>query len=83
MDDGAKVSSGLKLVTNNFDLNEVIMLCNLLKFKYNLVATPNNAGDKYKKQFVIYIHKESMNKLSNIVLPYIHPSMKYKLNSYL
>jgi hypothetical protein len=83
MDDGAKVSSGMKLVTNNFDLTEVIILCNILKNKYNIVATPNSAGDKNKEQYVIYIHKKSMVNLSNIVSPYIHPSMKYKLNNYL
>ena len=87
MDDGAKVSSGIKLMTNNFDLKEVNILCNILKNKYNLVATPNSAGGAAstlnKKQYVIYIHKESMINLSNIVKPFIHPSMKYKLNNYL
>ena len=87
MDDGAKVSacrhSGLKLSTNNFNLIEIIKLCNLLYNKYNLIASPNSAGDKNKQQYVIYIHKESMINLSKLVLPYIHPSMKYKLNNYL
>jgi len=83
MDDGAKVSSGIKLLTNNFELTEVIILCNIFTNKYNIVASPNRAGDKNKEQYVIYIHKESMKKLSNIVLPYIHPSMKYKLNKIL
>ena len=83
MDDGAKVSSGIKLLVNNFDLTEVIILCNILTNQYNITATPNSASDKNKKQYVIYIHKESMINLSNIVSPFIHPSMKYKLNNYL
>ena len=56
MDDGAKVSSGLKLATNNFNLDEVNILCNLLKNKYNLVATPNRAGDK-NKELILYLIK--------------------------
>jgi ubiquinol-cytochrome c reductase cytochrome b subunit len=83
MDEGTKVSSGIKLANNNFDLKEVIILCKILKDKYDIVATANSAGDTIKKEYVIYIHKESMVNLSNIVLPYMHPSMKYKLNNYL
>lgn len=83
MDDGAKLSSGIKLSTNNFNFIEVNILCNILKKKYNIMATPNKAGDIKKEQYIIYIHKKSMINLSNITLPYIHPSMKYKLNNYL
>lgn len=83
MDDGAKVSSGIKLATNNFSLPEVKILCAILNKKYNLNATPNRAGDFHKKEYVIYIHKSSMERLANIVSPFMHNSMKYKLNNYL
>jgi len=83
MDDGAKVSSGIKIATNNFTLTEVKLLCSILNTKYNLNVTPNAAGDIKKEQYVIYIHKNSMKNLVNIVLPYIHVSMKYKFNNYL
>lgn len=83
MDDGGKVSSGLHLATNNFTKLEVLRLCQILKSKYNLKANIQSAGDKYKKQFTIYIPKESMQHLTNIVKPYIHSSMKYKISDYI
>jgi ubiquinol-cytochrome c reductase cytochrome b subunit len=76
MDDGGRLSSGIKLSTNNFTLSEVNRLCLLLNNKYNLIATVNLAD---KDQYIIYIQKKSMNRLANIVGPYIHSSMKYKL----
>ena len=81
MDDGSLASSGLKFATNSFTQAEVQMLCDILKIKYNLMATINSAG--VTNQYNIYISKYSMEALSNIVGPYMHPSMYYKLNSYL
>jgi ubiquinol-cytochrome c reductase cytochrome b subunit len=81
MDDGSVASSGLKIATNSFTQAEVQMLCDILKRKYNLMATINSAG--VPNQYNIYISKYSMEALSNIVVPYMHPSMYYKINSYL
>jgi hypothetical protein len=83
MDDGAKSSAGLKLCTNNFSEKEVLFLCNILNIKFNLEANIQSAGNKLNKQYIIYIPKTSMINLTKIVEPYIHPSMKYKLNGYL
>lgn len=80
MDDGGKVSSGLKLCANSFTLSEIEKLCDILNKKYNLMASPNKAGDLNKDQYVIYISKYSINQLAKLVLPYMHNSMKYKLN---
>ena len=33
-----------------------------------------------ENQYVIYIFKESMPMFRDLVLPYVHPSMKYKIN---
>jgi len=92
MDDGGKVSGGLKLATNNFTKTEVSFLCDILIKKFGLKATIQSAGVRCfstlglrvkEDQYIIYISKTSMSKLIDIVGPYIHPSMKYKLNGYL
>lgn len=94
MDDGSKVSGGIKLSTNNFTKEEVLFLCEILINKFGLKATIQSAGVKpnplfsleenvKKNQYIIYISKTSMIKLFEIIKTYIHPSMKYKLNDYL
>jgi hypothetical protein len=139
MDDGGKVSSGIKISTNNFHRNEVLLLCYILMKKFDIYATIQSAGLKKKDyideanpvpcglpnvnraearqnninfnkylhnnletkaglvtgndesrlskgnedQYILYISKSSMLRLAYIVGPYIHPSMKYKLNGYL
>ena len=91
MDDGGKVSGGIKLSTNNFTKEEVLLLCTILNKKFDLKVTVQSAGVKRfhylteevkKDQYILYISKLSMVKLIEIVGPYIHPSMKYKLNGY-
>jgi hypothetical protein len=54
------------------------MLINVLNINFNLKSTLHSTG--VAKQYNIYIWKESMPLLREIVLPYIHSSMKYKLN---
>jgi hypothetical protein len=34
-------------------------------------------------QYNLYISKKSMKDLAEIIKPYIHPSMYYKLNDYI
>lgn len=43
MDDGAKVSSGLKICTNNFSSDEVLVLCDILTNKFGIKATKISA----------------------------------------
>lgn len=77
MDDGSKVSQGLKLCTNSFTYNDCLRLVNVLSDNFNLKATVQSAGSK--DQYIIYIWKQSMENLRNIVSPYIIPEMKYKI----
>lgn len=84
MDDGCVASSGLKIASNSFSKADVQFLCNILKSKYGLNATVIKAGVVLpKEQYCIYISKYSMSTLASIVGPHMHPSMYYKLNSYL
>ena len=77
MDDGCKVGKGLKFSTNSFSYNECLNLVKALNDNFNLKASVQSAGSN--DQYVIYIWKESMNDLRNIVSPYIIPEMKYKI----
>jgi len=78
MDDGAKVGKGLKFTTNSFTYNECLILIKALNDNFNVKASIQLAGNK--NQYIIYIWKESMDNLRNIVSPYIIPEMKYKIN---
>lgn len=82
MNNGTKVSSGIRLITDGFTLTEIEILCKILKIKYNLDAVSDTLKVKKKEQYIIHIHKDSIIKLTNIILPYIHVSMKYKINNY-
>ncbi len=77
MDDGAKVSKGLKLCTNSYSYSDCILLSNVLHKNFSLKSSINSAG--VPNQYNIYIWKESMPLLREIVLPYIIPEMKYKI----
>ena len=77
MDEGCKVGSGLKLSTNLFTYSDCLLLVKALFDNFNIKSTIQSAGKN--NQFHIYIWKESMPLLREIVLPYVHPSMKYKI----
>jgi ubiquinol-cytochrome c reductase cytochrome b subunit len=77
MDDGGKLGQGLKLATNSFSYSDCLFLIKVLNDNFNIKSTVQKAG--VSNQYHIYIWKESMPLLREIVLPYIHPSMKYKL----
>jgi hypothetical protein len=78
MDDGSLYKNkGLKFYTNCFTLKEIKFLQNILLEKYLLESTIHKTGNI--NQYNIYILKSSMNNLINIVKPYIHPTMMYKI----
>jgi ubiquinol-cytochrome c reductase cytochrome b subunit len=77
MDDGGKVNQGLKLSTNSYTYSECLFLVKVLSDNFNLKASVQSTG--VSDQYQIYIWKESMPLLREIVLPYVHSSMKYKL----
>lgn len=78
MDDGGKLGKGLKLQTNSFSYSDCLFLIKVLNDNFNIKSNVQKAG--VPNQYHIYIWKESMPLVREIVLPYIHPSMKYKLN---
>jgi len=78
MDDGCKSGSGLKLATNSFTYSENLLLIKVLYDNFKIKANVQSAGGVLN-QYHIYIFKSSMPLLQDIVLPYVHSSMKYKL----
>lgn len=72
-----EVSKGLKLCTNSYTYSECLLLVRILYENFNLKATVQSAG--VKNQYIIYIWKESIPELRNIISPYIIPEMKYKI----
>ncbi|KAG0122317.1 homing endonuclease [Tuber indicum] len=60
-----KVSKGLKLCTNSYSYSDCLLLVQVLHSNFGLKATIQST--------------ESMDKLRNIVDPFIIPEMKYKI----
>lgn len=79
MDDWSKVGEGLKLCTNSFSFADCNFLVKLIHENFNLKASVQSTGSKNKEQYHIYIWKESMPLLREIIGPYVHSSMKYKI----
>jgi hypothetical protein len=79
MDSGCFANSGIRLATNSFKLKEVELLQDVIKSKYNLETTIQNIYIKDPNSIYIKIKPKSVNKLRNIVGPYIHFSMLHKL----
>jgi hypothetical protein len=77
MGDGSRKASGLKINTHSFSIQDVIMLTNVLIIKYQLDCTILQVKTG---QYRIYIKANSMDRLRQIILPYIIPSMLYKIN---
>jgi Cytochrome c oxidase subunit III/LAGLIDADG DNA endonuclease family len=79
MDDGGAIQNrGIKLATHSFTLDEIQFISSLLKKKFSLDTSIVKTGAI--NQYNIYFPQSSLLVLINIVKPYIHPSMLYKLH---
>ena len=77
MDDGGWTGSGVRISTNSFSLEDVKRFKNIISNKFGLICTIQRL--QYKEQYSIYITKTSIEKLREIVKPFSHKSMFYKL----
>lgn len=77
MDDGGWTGSGVRISTNSFSLEDVKRLKNIISNKFGLICTIQRL--QTKEQYSIYITKTSIEKLREIILPFFHKSMYYKL----
>lgn len=83
MEDGPQVKrGGVTLCTDSYDEDEVNILKEALKEKFNLETSIHNkkskTGSIYKR---IYIPKADLEEIKPKLIPHIHDSMLYKFNS--
>lgn len=76
MGDGSKRAKGIVLCTDNFSLQEVILLANILNIKFDI----NPTIQKEKNKFRIYINGKSLMKIKPFILPYFVDHFLYKIN---
>ena len=75
MDDGTFKSPGLIIATNCFTKQEVELLKKALENKFNIKSCLQKNNVNYQ----LYIKAESLFLLKKLVLPYVVPSLRYKL----
>jgi len=74
MDDGGWTGPGIHISTNSFTQEDVMRLLNVLKDKYGLKCSIH-----WRNR--IYIWAGSTGRFIDIVRPYIHENMAYKLSA--
>jgi len=87
MDDGGWVQHGIRISSNAFTYNEVLLLTQILHRKFKIETTiqklskPTNLHQNsiYNNKYSIYITSSSVSLVRSLVLPYTHSSMVYKL----
>ena len=72
MDDGGKSGNGFHFATNAFSVEDVNLLVKVLHGKFGLKCSIHSRNR-------IYIWASSSLQLANIVRPYVHNSMAYKI----
>lgn len=76
MQDGSRGSAkGLYICTDGFSQDDVKRLTRYLIHRYNINCSIHKAANKHR----IYILVRSIETVKSIILPYMHPSMVYKL----
>jgi hypothetical protein len=77
MDDGNKTGTGFRLNTQSFTKIENLLLIQILKNKFDLDCSLHSTGNNQQR---IYIKTISMLKFKDLVSPYFHESMLYKIS---
>jgi LAGLIDADG DNA endonuclease family len=76
MDDGYKNRNSFLLSTNSYTLSSVELLSSVLKNKFDIDSTIHQFNTN---QYKISIRTKSVPHFKELVAPYFHDSMKYKL----
>lgn len=71
------LGKSMKWCTNSYSYNDCLRLSISLYEKYGIKTSVNSAGKE--NQYVIYVLKESMPVLRNLISKYIVSSMLYKI----
>jgi len=82
-DDGQQVKKGgITLCTDNYTLSEVELLIKALNKRYQAECTIHNKKGKSDRIYHrIYIKKNSLESIKNIIIPHIHKSFLYKIHA--
>jgi hypothetical protein len=82
MDDGQQVKrGGITLCTDSFKTDEIKILRDALKSKFNLETSIHNKKGKNETIYErIYIKKEGLEELKSVLKEHMHESMLYKIN---
>lgn len=77
MDDGSTCgnSGGLKIATHCFTKNDLQRVQHILNTQFNLSSKLHS--DKH--QYVLAFGQKGAAKFASLILPWLHPSMKYKI----
>jgi hypothetical protein len=86
MGDGSKRNEGIILCTDNFTVEEVVLLMNMLMLKFNVNPTihkeksvhPTSKEVSYKHR--IYLGINDLNKIRPFIAPHMHPHFNYKID---
>jgi len=76
MGDGTFNGITLLFCTDSYSIKDIVMLMNVLIIKYDIYCTIRYYNNRYPR---IYILKKSLFNLRQLVKPFMHPSMLYKL----
>lgn len=76
MDDGYKSKTGIYISTESFKKEDLFIIQNLFKNKFNLDCGIHKTTNGYR----IYIFESSKENLINLIKPYFLPLFYYKLN---
>jgi ubiquinol-cytochrome c reductase cytochrome b subunit len=79
MDDGSFSGYGLKLHTNAFSLEVFNLLIKALVKNFSIKASIN-VSSKEKSQYNLYISKNKMSLVKDLVIEHMHQDMLYKLD---
>lgn len=78
MDDGFRVGAGIKISTNCFTKEDIVLLVDVLFRKWSIRASIHKCGRQ--DQWIIYIPKVSIPLVQNLIKDFIVPSMLYKIH---
>jgi hypothetical protein len=79
MDDGSFTGSGIKLHTNAFTIEELKVLIEALNMNFSFKASIN-VSNRDKAQYTLYISKNQLQLVRDLVIDHMHEDMMYKLN---
>jgi hypothetical protein len=81
MDDGSQMNlvRGIHFATQSFTEKEVRLLAEVLNSKFKLEAVVHRHSVNGRIKHRIYIPKQKCHDLLNLILPYLHSSLMYKV----